>query len=182
MSFVHEDQEVANATKRLIEGELNLKDVFLSSDRAQVYAGDLWLEKITAALKDSKVVVLMLSKRSVGRPWVNFEAGGAWLTGKKIIPCCYGNLTKGSLPHPYAAIHALDLGETQDAYFLLESIYRHLQLSTVPPMPPFMKAIARAMKEKERKEKGDVVQSLRDAASDYYGSLRAALSTFEDED
>jgi len=45
----------------------------------------------------------------VARPWVNFEAGAAWLAGKKIIPVCYGNLSSDALPHPYSAIEAVNL-------------------------------------------------------------------------
>jgi hypothetical protein len=56
--------------------ELNLsEEVFLSSDKSQIYAGDLWLQKIKEALSAAELVILMLSQRSVARPWVNFEAG-----------------------------------------------------------------------------------------------------------
>ena len=95
ISFVHEDESVASCVKRLIEKELGV-DVFLSSDKSQIYAGDSWLEKITTALKEADVVLLMLSQRSLRRPWVNFEAGGAWLLSKTVIPCCYGNLSGGA--------------------------------------------------------------------------------------
>jgi hypothetical protein len=90
--------------------ELNLsEEVFLSSDKSQIYAGDLWLQKIKEALSAAELVILMLSQRSVARPWVNFEAGAAWLADKKVIPVCYGNLSKDALPHPYSAIQALNL-------------------------------------------------------------------------
>jgi hypothetical protein len=59
--------------------------VFLASDKSQIYAGDLWLQKIKEALSAAEIVVLMLSRRSVARPWVNFEAGAAWMVDKKII-------------------------------------------------------------------------------------------------
>src|SRR2546430_13475283 len=48
----------------------------------------------------AKVVILLLSRRSVARPWVNFEAGAVWLNGKKIIPVCIGDMDKGDLPKP----------------------------------------------------------------------------------
>ncbi len=83
--------------------------MFLSSDKSQIYAGDLWLQKIKEALSAAELVILMLSQRSVARPWVNFEAGAAWLADKKVIPVCYGNLSKDALPHPYSAIQALNL-------------------------------------------------------------------------
>ena len=76
VSFVHEDENLASAVKDLLQTELNLGgEVFLSSDTAQIYAGDLWLQKIKEALSAAEIVILMLSQRSVARPWVNFEAG-----------------------------------------------------------------------------------------------------------
>lgn len=186
ISFVHDDQRVASLVKDFIESELQLKKgVFLSSDKAQVYAGDVWLDKIRKALESAKLVVLMLSKRSVRRPWVNFEAGGAWLTGKPILPCCYGNLKKDSLPHPYSAIQALDLPD--EAHYLLESIHHHLGLTTPRPQTPFYKALQVMLEEKRRsadgrQEKapslvGDVVRELRN----YYKRLSELLAEFEDE-
>ena len=75
-------------------------DAFMSTDRSQVFAGVVWLDKIRQSLEEAELVILMLSKRSVGRAWVNFEAGATWLTRKPIIPVCYGNMSKERLPHP----------------------------------------------------------------------------------
>jgi hypothetical protein len=110
VSFVHGDEKLASAVQDLLQTELNLREeVFLSSDRSQIYAGDLWLQKIKEALSAAEIVILMLSQRSVVRPWVNFEAGAARLANKTLIPVCYGNLSKDALPHPYSGIQALNL-------------------------------------------------------------------------
>jgi hypothetical protein len=109
VSFVHEDLEIATPTQALLKIALGIDDIFMSSDRAQVFAGDNWLRKIEDSLRDAQVIVLMLSNRSVSRPWVNFEAGAAWLTQKPIVPCCYGRMTKTMLPHPYSALQGLNL-------------------------------------------------------------------------
>jgi hypothetical protein len=130
MSFVHEDEKVASATQGLLQTELDLREeVFLASDKSQFYAGDLWLQKIKEALSAAEIVILMLSRRSVTRPWVNFEAGGAWLTDKKIIPVCYGYLSKESLPHPYSAIQAVNL--RTEPFYLVRSVDHHLNLGAV---------------------------------------------------
>jgi hypothetical protein len=45
VSFVHEDEKVASAVQDLLQTELNLREeVFLSSEKSQIYAGDLWLQ------------------------------------------------------------------------------------------------------------------------------------------
>jgi TIR domain len=78
VSFVHEDEKVASAVQRLLQTELNLREeVFLSSDKSQIYAGDLWLEKIKEALLAAEIVILMLSQRSAARPWTNLHDAGS---------------------------------------------------------------------------------------------------------
>jgi hypothetical protein len=55
VSFVHEDEKVALAVQKLLQTELELgKEVFLSSDKSQIYAGDLWLQKIKEGLIAAK--------------------------------------------------------------------------------------------------------------------------------
>ena len=68
ISFVHEDQAVAEAVQRYLAGRLDLgKDVFLSAYQWQIFAGEDWLGRIKTELTSATVVILMLSKRSVGR-------------------------------------------------------------------------------------------------------------------
>lgn len=86
------------------------------------------------ALSGAAVVVLLLTQRSVRRPWVTFEAGGAWLTNKTIIPVCAGNLKVGALPKPYSTLQALEL-PTQ-GHYLLTSLEHHLKLGAQLPTPP----------------------------------------------
>jgi hypothetical protein len=131
ISFVHEDAAVASAVQQFVRESYESQKVFLSADEWQVFAGDDWLQRIREELEPAKIVLLLLSERSVSRPWVNFEAGGAWLTGKKIIPVCVGKLDKGGLPKPYSSWQALHLPE--DAYFLLTSLGHHLHLISPPP-------------------------------------------------
>ena len=43
VSFGHEDEKVASAVQALLQTELDLREeVFLSSDKSQIYAGDLY--------------------------------------------------------------------------------------------------------------------------------------------
>jgi hypothetical protein len=73
----------------------------------------------------------MLTQESVRRPWVNFEAGAAWLAKKVIIPICFRDLTPDQLPKPYSALQAVHLPD--EAYYLLRSVAKHLGHSLPPP-------------------------------------------------
>jgi hypothetical protein len=74
ISFVHEEQKLAEAVQKFIEEVLHV-NAFVSCDKWAIFAGEQWLERIKNALESAAVVVLMLSRESVARPWVNFEAG-----------------------------------------------------------------------------------------------------------
>ncbi len=87
ISFIHEEEEIANSVKGFITDVLGSEvGAFMAADTWQVYAGERWLERIVTELKKAKVMVLMLSPESVQRPWVNFEAGAAWINDAVVIP------------------------------------------------------------------------------------------------
>jgi hypothetical protein len=128
ISFIHEEAATAEALQEFVSEMLGGKaNTFLSSDKFQIYAGEPWLEKIMSELSTAKVVLLLLSHRSVGRPWVNFEAGSAWLT-KKIIPICIKEMDKDNLPKPYSHLTSINLKYKEDQLFLIRSIAHHLEL------------------------------------------------------
>ncbi len=58
-------------------------------------------------LKTAKIVILMLSKKSVQRPWVNFEAGAAWTRDIVTIPICFKDLRKANFPNHIQAFRLL---------------------------------------------------------------------------
>lgn len=134
ISFIHEDQKIAEAVQALLREQLRTKDVFVSSDQWQVFAGEDWLHRIHGELGSAKVVVLLLSPRSVERPWVNFEAGAAWISEKPLVPVCFGGLSKSALPKPYSSLQALDL--RQEPYYLVSSVAHHIGVSAPPPFWP----------------------------------------------
>ena len=45
-----------------------------------------WQESIRAALIGSKSVLVLLTPRSINRPWVLMETGAAWALGKALVP------------------------------------------------------------------------------------------------
>ena len=55
-----------------------------------IESGSLWLDKINMALKQSKIGIIILTKDSLAKPWVNFEAGAIFKADSNvsIIPIC----------------------------------------------------------------------------------------------
>jgi hypothetical protein len=127
ISFSHEEIKVAKAVQRLLQDKLVGRGaVFLSADQKQILAGEDWLARIRKELDSAKIVILVLSPRSITQPWLNFEVGAAWLAGKTIIPVCFGGLRKESLPAPYSGMHAVDL--RTEASYLLNCLAKYLNI------------------------------------------------------
>ena len=126
ISHVRADARLAAALQRFLQQELETDDIFLSSNPWQIYAGEDWLRRLTDELRSASVVVLMLSTNSLREPWVNFEAGGAWLAGKVVIPICFGGVSKENLPKPYSNLQALNLRD--DYIYLVTSLQHHLPM------------------------------------------------------
>lgn len=101
VSHVSEEAAVAARLKKALTRDfLGLLDVFVSSDAESIGAGEEWLRSIEGALQDSAMLIVLCSPASVGRPWINFEAGAAWMRGIPLVPLCHGGLTASDLPMP----------------------------------------------------------------------------------
>jgi hypothetical protein len=133
ISHIHEDKMAADAISRFLNSKLHSakppssgSKVFLSDNQFQVRLGDDWLSKIHSALNSSKVVVALFSEVALVRPWVHFEAGGAWFSERRLIPICLGNLHPSDLPKPYSNIQGCNLHDSGAPYYLYETIYHSL--------------------------------------------------------
>ena len=112
VSHISKEAALAEVLQKNIEKHfLGLIKVFVSSDGASIEAGDDWLRSLREALEGAQAVVVLCSKDSVGRPWVNFEAGAAWLRDVPIIPVCHTDLTPAALPLPLQLLQAVEAGQ-----------------------------------------------------------------------
>jgi len=146
ISHIHEDERAANAIGDFLRAKLNRRKtsdsrikVFLSTNQFRIRLGDDWLQKIHSALNSAKVVIALFSDAALLRPWVHFEAGGAWFAGKTLIPACLGKLTPENLSKPYSNIQGCNLHENSAPYYLFQSIYNALYPGggiCLPPWPP----------------------------------------------
>ena len=79
ISHANEDAEIA----RLIKDHLNLNnpdafDIFNASDGVSIPPGAIFKQKITEAVKESSLMLVLLTQKSVLRPWIYWESGGAF--------------------------------------------------------------------------------------------------------
>ena len=123
VSHVEEDAAVASEIKNWVEDNLlEGVEVFVSSDEG-IKAGDKWEERIIEEkLKNCRIALVVCTQTSVRQPWINFEAGGAWVQGARVVPLCYHGQRKNMLPRPLSSRQALDLSEPDDVSELLKII------------------------------------------------------------
>ncbi len=101
ISHTSEEADVAQSFQSLIGDKfLGLFDVFVSSDGKSIRVGQQWLDSVSQALQACVLEVIIASPTSVTRPWINFEAGAAWVRGIPIIPLCHSGMTPSKLPVP----------------------------------------------------------------------------------
>lgn len=109
ISHISDEAALADVLKkRLLKDCLGLIDVFVSSDEISIEAGANWLEAVESALKSAKIELILCSKASVKRPWINFEAGAGWFRGVLIVPVCHTGLRPSDLPMPLTVLQAIE--------------------------------------------------------------------------
>lgn len=109
ISHIFEEREIATALKALLEScFIGLMEVFVSSDPDSISPGQKWLDRISFGLKKCSIEVVVASKVSVRRQWVNFEAGAGWVRDIPVIPICHSGMTHDTLPPPLNSLQAAD--------------------------------------------------------------------------
>jgi hypothetical protein len=124
ISHVEEEKSLAFAVERFLreifKGETAVT-VFLSSNIYAMTPGEKFEERIRAEIAGCRVFLMMCSNTSFRRHWIHVEAGAAWVANRPIVPVCYGNKLKGSLPRPYSSFHALNLDVAHDLVIAVAS-------------------------------------------------------------
>src|SRR6185369_15401154 len=101
VSHISEEREVALALQRMLQDLFSGDgEVFTSTDSRSILPGADWLQCIEGALGQADVVIVLCSRASVQRPWVQFELGAAWMRKLLIIPVCHSGMKVVDLPMP----------------------------------------------------------------------------------
>jgi hypothetical protein len=86
--------------EHLLQDFIGLVEVFLASDITSIPVGTRWLEEILGGLRQSQLHIIICSRYSVNRPWINWEAGASGVRGISIVPLCHSGLVPNQLPVP----------------------------------------------------------------------------------
>lgn len=67
-------------------------------DAHEILPGERWQAQIEKALRQSRVLILVLTPESVQRPWTFFELGAALADGKRIVPVLSDDVDPADIP------------------------------------------------------------------------------------
>src|SRR5574340_179408 len=110
ISHIHEDAPLAHLLAKYIEQTFaKALEVFVSSDGTNILLRDKWMQQIEKALEESSLAIILASPNAVARPWINFEAGAAWMKGARVIPACVKGMAVSALPQPLSSLQACDI-------------------------------------------------------------------------
>src|SRR5438552_4069375 len=102
LSHAQFDAEAARDLKKWLQDTFKGGlDVFVSSDSRNIPMGVDWYNEIDEALKTCALGIILVSKNSVGRPWVGYELGALRIASKNTTPVCVGGMSKAELPSPF---------------------------------------------------------------------------------
>jgi hypothetical protein len=131
LSHINEETQVASVLKDWLESSLD-RDVHLSGESASVQLDKQRLAEVEKALGAAQVVLLLCSDQSVGRPWISFESGCAWLKRVPVFVACHKGCSPAELSPPLGSFPAFDLTDAASCRSMLETLGKHLKRKRVP--------------------------------------------------
>ncbi|MDQ0997013.1 hypothetical protein QFZ34_002195 [Phyllobacterium ifriqiyense] len=131
ISHISEEAALAILFKNQIEKSfLNTVNVFVSSNADSISIGQRWLDNISNGLKECAAMLVFCSPQSVGRPWINFEAGAGWVKGIEVVPVCHSGMTPSGLPIPLKLLQGMLATDKKKLLEVFELVAEKLGSST----------------------------------------------------
>ncbi len=135
VSHISDEAELAGLLQQMLEADFaGQVRLFTSSDIRSIGTSEDWLAAIERALGQAVALIVLCSRSSVHKPWVQFEIGAAWMKQVPIVPACHSGLTPDRLDPPLARLEGLELGTARGLERLYVTVSRLLGLD--PPRLP----------------------------------------------
>jgi hypothetical protein len=133
ISHIVEETSIAEVLKDWIESTfLGQCEVFASSDRENLPAGNNWIGEIDKALDSAVAFLVLCSPASLMRPWINFQTGWGWIKGLPVIPICHSGLKMDDLPSQISSFQSIEIDSDSFVFDLLSRLAKHLGFEKFP--------------------------------------------------
>lgn len=124
LSHAAVDSQLANYMGAVIRNSVGGVEVFIASRPGEIPTGDEWLAAIKDQLRQADTYLVLLTPLSIQRPWIWFETGAAWMSGRRLLPVTVG-MSKHDVPMPLGAHQALSLDSAED----VTQLFRDLRIA-----------------------------------------------------
>ncbi|HEY9029525.1 MAG TPA: toll/interleukin-1 receptor domain-containing protein [Burkholderiaceae bacterium] len=134
ISHISGEADMAALLRQLVDEDFPGRvEFFTSTDVGSINTGADWLKAITRAIERASTVIVLCSRDSVHKPWVQFELGAAWIKGVPIIPVCHSGLKVDALQEPLSRLQGLELGTELGLERLFQGVSKALGIETIAP-------------------------------------------------
>lgn len=107
-----DDADIANAFRQWLISTYSLKqeEVFVSSSPDSIGGNNFAMAQIGLAVRSASAVIILLTKKSVKKTWVAFEAGVGFGTRRLLSPILCKGMTVSDIPkrNPFQHLQAKD--------------------------------------------------------------------------
>jgi len=112
ISHIGDEAPVADALKAYLMRCFGPSlQVFVSSDYDSIATGEEWYRAIVRGIRAASVVVVLLSRYSIDRRWINFESGLALGANVRMLPLTIRGFHPGDVGLPLSQFHARTLSD-----------------------------------------------------------------------
>ncbi|MFJ8539198.1 toll/interleukin-1 receptor domain-containing protein [Streptomyces sp. NPDC093591] len=124
ISHAFKDKDLASTLKNiLVLGGVPNDRIFFSSERSTgIPAGKGVLEHLQTTLSSSSLVIEVITRDFLTRPYCLMELGGAWALGKRTFPLVVPPLTISEAVHAIGSVHMRVLGSEAE----MDSVFDEL--------------------------------------------------------
>jgi PAS domain S-box-containing protein len=119
---------IANTLARI---SLDQVGIWFSSDPSPsggIKPGQVWTNEIESRLMASRVILVLLTPNSLGRPWIYFESGYGFSNRKtQVIPLCLG-ITVSDVPFPLKMFQCYEIGNLESLTGFCRKLFNQLHV------------------------------------------------------
>jgi TIR domain len=110
ISHSSKDRWIVRQMAALIEQKGRRHHVKVFLDDTDIKAGDSIPEEIRQGLRDCDELMVLISRESIDRPWVQMEMEAVWVLGKRIV-AIVDKVTPEEMPKILIPYKALDIND-----------------------------------------------------------------------
>lgn len=141
LSHINEEKALALVVKRQLEQAFSdILTVFVSSEATDNPGGEEWLERLRRELTDpqTRMLISLLSPRSLPRHWISVELGAAWGRKLGVFPLGHsGTAVPGTLPEPLKAFGGASVEQADVSKRLIHAVAQAIKM----PVPLITDAV-----------------------------------------